>query len=414
MRGGRNNILAGGLVLVSIIAAAIVLILLGGLKDRLGKHQYRVRFHVGDGATGLEQGSRVLVGGQPVGVVDRLEFEVDPTGTATAVDVYIGIDRRIKLKKGTVAFLVSPLLGGSGTINFRSTGAGDPIRPDEAIEGRISPPTMLAQAGYGEDQKQQVQNIIKNVNEASEKINKFMDDARVLAADAREKWPTWSARLDSITKNTDDMMAKGPSIAESIQERLERLKEIVALAKDYLEENRTNVREGIASFRDIGAEGEKFMARLNSELTDKAAGFLDDGRSALKNADQAFADAKNLLEEQTPNIRRSMANFRLASDQLTSMMGEVRRSPWRLLYRPDKRELDFELLYDSARTYADAVSDLRSAAETLQVISTGPASPDDAARAAGAAKEIDASFDRYKEAEAEFLRQITIHANEKQ
>lgn len=412
MRGGRNNILAGSLVIACILTAVFVIVLLGGGLERLGKHDYLVRFTVVEGATGLEKGSRIMVGGQQVGVVKHIDFDIDADGSANAVNVTIGIKNTINLQKGAVALLISPLLGGSGTINFQTTGDGAPFGPTDIIEGRIAPPTMLAQAGYGEEQKQQVQSIIRNVNDATEKINTFMDDARTLATDARAKWPDWSARLDSILKNTDDTMAKGPGIAASIEERIEKIRDIIDLAREYLADNKQNIKDGLASFKNIGAEGDTFMARLNGELTDKAAGFLDEGRSALKNADTAFANAKGLLDEQSPNIRRIMANFRLASDQLTATLGEVRRSPWRLLYRPDTRELNFELLYDSARTYAAAVSDLRTASETLHVLSTGPAAHTDAARAADIAGQLDTSFDRYKEAESEFLRQIMLHANE--
>lgn len=413
MRGGRNNLLAGMLVVVCILTAVVVIVMLGGGLERLGKQDYAVRFSVVEGATGLEKGSRVMVGGQQVGVVKFIEFEIDADGSATGVGVTITVDKKIKLQRGAVALLISPLLGGSGTINFQTTGDGAPLGANDVIEGRIAPPTMLAQAGYGEEQANQVRNIIRNVNEASEKINTFMDDARVIGGDVRAKWPDWSARLDSILKNSDDTMAKGPGIAQSIEDRVASVREIVDLARDYLVENRQGVRDTITSFKNIGGDGEKFMARLNNELVDKAAGFLDEGRSALKNADEAFASAKGLLDEQSPNIRRTMANFRLASDQLTATLGEVRRSPWRLLYRPDKRELEYELLYDSARSYAAAVSDLRTAAETLHVLSTGPAAAGDAARAADVARQLDGSFDKYKEAETEFLRQISLHANEK-
>lgn len=412
MRGGRNNLLAGVLVLACIALAVFITVLLAGTLEFLGTRPYRVRFSVIDGATGLEQGSRVLVGGQPVGAVESLSFVFDNEGHAEFVDVDLRVGHGIRLHKGSIAYLVSPLLGGSGTINFRSTGEGAELSPTDLIDGRISPPTMLAQAGYGEDQKAQVQSIIRNVNDASDKINKFMDDARTIGADARAKWPDWSARLDSILKNTDDTMAKGPGIAESIEKRVQTVREVIDLAREYLVENRQNVKDGIASFRSIGSEGEKFMARLNNELMDKAAAFLDDGRAAIQNADAAITNARGLLDEQTPNIRRVMANFRLASDQLAATLGEVRRSPWRLLYRPDKRELEYELLYDSARSYAAAVSDLRAASETLHVLATGPADSADAARAGEIVEQLDAALGKYKQAESEFLRQISIKSSE--
>lgn len=410
MRGGRNNLLAGALVMCSIIAALIVVILLAGGIEALGKHPYRVRFSVTDGATGLEQGSRILVGGQPVGVVDSLEFAFGSDGNPDFVEALIRVDRRIKFKRGAIAYLISPILGGSGTINFRSSGEGDPLTMNDFIEGRIAPPTILAQAGYGEDQARQVQNFIRNISDASEKANAVLDDAKNVTGDFRGKWPAWSDRIDSITKNTDETMAKGPAIADSLQERLDRLREIVQIAREYLEENRQNVKDGIASFRSIGSEGEKFMGRLNGELTEKAVAFLDEGRRALNDGEKAVETVQGLLNEQTPNIRRGMANFRLASDQLAATLSEVRRSPWRLLYRPDKRELNFELLYDSARTYAAAVSDLRATSETLRVLAESSASQPDPARTADVVQELERSFDRYKQAEAEFLRQVMLEA----
>jgi hypothetical protein len=75
---------------------------------------------------------------------------------------------------------------------------------------------------------------------------------------------------------------------------------------------------------------------------------------------------KTLFDEQQPNIRRTLANLRLSSDQLRDTLTEVRRAPWRLVYRPDLRELNYELLYDSARSYAGAVSDLRATTESIE------------------------------------------------
>jgi ABC-type transporter Mla subunit MlaD len=407
MRGGRNNLLAGALVVLSILAAVVVVVLLAGGLERLGNRDYRIRFDLAEGVTGLEKGSRVLVGGRQVGVVKAINFELTADGGATGLLVTVSIKEWLSLKQGAAAYLISPLLGGTGTIDFPSIGSGAALAPGDVIDGRIAPPTMLAQAGYGPEQAEQLRNIFKSADEATGKINTLMDDAKVVSADVRGKWPEWSARVDSISKNVDDAAAKAPKLFDTAQERVDAFKEVLDTVRGYLDENRANVKDSIASFKNIGAEGETFMARLNGELSDKAAGFMDDGRRTLADAEKAVETVQGLLDEQTPNIRRSMTNFRLASDQLATMMGEVRRSPWRLLYRPDTRELEFELLYDSARTYAAAVSDLRSAAETLQTVSvTNP----DHAGAAELVQELDRSFDRYKEAESAFLEQIVKHS----
>lgn len=412
MRGGRNNLLAGMLVIVSVIGAVIVVVLLAGGLERLGKQNYLVRFAVADGVTGLEPGSAVLVGGRQVGVVDNLRFDLDADGGVESLTVTVSIDRGITLEEGAVAYLISPLLGGSGTINFPSTGDGRKLTGTDLIPGRIAPPTILAQAGYGEEQARQVQRIIANVDEASEKLNTVLDDARTVIADFRSNWPTWSERVESITKNIDETTAKGPAIADDLQKRLEEVRDLLATAQGYLDENRENVKSAIASFRNIGGEGEAFMERLNGELVDKAVGFLDSGGDALSKVEKAVDSVQGLLDEHTPNVRRMMANFRLASDQLSATLAEVRRSPWRLLYRPDQREMEFELLYDSARVYAAAVSDLRTAAEIVQSFPASSAM-NGSPRAADLIAELDRAFNRYKEAEAEFLRQIMLHAQGK-
>jgi len=171
------------------------------------------------------------------------------------------------------------------------------------------------------------------------------------------------------------------------------------------------VKEGLANFRAVGEKGDQFMTRLNTELADKTAKFLDDAKAAFATARDAVEKIDLLRAEQLPNVRRLMANFRLASDQLAAMMAEVRRSPWRLLYRPDKRELDFELLYDSTRSYAAAVSDLRNASESLNALRESNTNPDPS-RIDGMITQIEEAFDRYKDAESEFLRQIMLHGEE--
>ena len=91
MRGTRNNLLAGALVLSCAFGAVVIVVILGGALESLGKREYRVRFTIADGVTGLEAGSRVLVGGRPVGVVRGLDFEIGQTGEADGVSVVISV-----------------------------------------------------------------------------------------------------------------------------------------------------------------------------------------------------------------------------------------------------------------------------------------------------------------------------------
>lgn len=403
MRSGRNNVMAGTMVLLSIIAALVVVILLAGGLEQFGKRTYTVHFSLSEGIAGLEPGSRVFVGGQEVGVVAEQEFVHRGAGI-DGVRVSIRVDTDVTLRQGAVAQLISPLLGGSATINFPHIGDGAELGPDDPIDGQIAPPGLLAQAGYGPEQAAQLQRIMARADAITEQFQTLSNDAQAILADLRGRTGPWFDRVESITKNVDEAATRGPAITESLEARLAQLRDLIA-------ENREDIRTAIANGREITAKANTFMDRLNGEMSDLAVGLLEDARASVDSGKSALDDARGLLGEQTPNLRRSIANFRLASEELTSMMNEVRRSPWRLLYRPDKREMDFELLYDSARAYAGAVGDLRIATEAMQSIANS-ADPTARAKLPELVEEVEASFDRYRDAEAAFLREIAARTSQ--
>ncbi|MFI4871167.1 MAG: hypothetical protein ACIARQ_05090, partial [Phycisphaerales bacterium JB061] len=103
-----------------------------------------------------------------------------------------------------------------------------------------------------------------------------------------------------------------------------------------------------------------------------------------------------------PGILRTLANARLASDQLRLATIEIRRNPWKLLARPDTKELREELFYDAARVYATAASDLQDAGASLEAILARPGGADeDEIRAL--TEELKSAMARYKQAEAGLL-----------
>lgn len=420
MRGARNNVLAGLLVLTAVVATVVVVVLLGGAMEHFGKRRYRVEFSLADGVAGLERGSKVRVGGLNVGAVDSVEHQYSPAGDIERAIVTIGIDRAIRLRRDAVAYLQLPLLGSSGILNFPSLGSGEPLPEGELIQGRMAAPSLLASAGYGEEQSQQLKNIMAKASSLADRWDKMsaeletsvIPDVKTVVSDVRANWTKengWSSRVDSITKNVDAMAAKGPKIADDLQARLDQVKELLASAQGYLDENRENVKQTLANARSVSEKADRFMDRLNGELADAAKGFLDQGREAFARGEEALAKLEAFISEEKPGLRATLANLRLASDQLRDTLLEVRRSPWRLLYRPDKRELEYELLYDSARAYAGAVTELRAATDALNAV-TGLPEPERAGRRESVDRlvgEMEAALQRVGDAEAAFIKELT-------
>ncbi|MBL0927442.1 MAG: hypothetical protein IBJ11_07300, partial [Phycisphaerales bacterium] len=355
-----------------------------------------------------------------VGTVNAIEFVGDGDGRVSHIDVRIGIDRAFRLRAGARAFLNAPLLGGTGFLNFPSLGTGAELSSKDPIPGDQAPPNILGQAGYGEEQKQQLQNILRRADYLSAYMLDIGEEAGWIVRDFRaESWPRikglidkasadydgWSGQFGGILKDVKDTTAKGPALAESIEARLNQIREVI-------DENRANVRDTLANAKTLSEGGDAFVKRLNEELTPLAKDMLTSGRDALEKADRAVAKVDTLLTEERPNIRRSLASFRLGADQLRDTLLEVRRSPWRLLYRPDARESEVELLYDSARAYATAVSDLRATTEAIESLTASPAGSAGAGSAADQAalrdlaERLARTKETYDQAERAFLERI--------
>lgn len=377
-RVSRNNVLAGGLVLFCIVAGAVVIVQLAGLGEFAGRDTYVVEFELTESVAGLKKGAEVRLGGRKIGAVRSVSSGTDSAGQLVNL-VKIGVDKDLVFHADARAELKKSLLGDSGTINFPSL--GDPAKPSinadtDRIDGVIPPFDLFAQAGYGDKQKKQLEVIFDNVANGSESFRKVMEDF------------------------------KG--------EPYEQFKDILARAQAYLKDNQEDVREGIKSVRAATKDFETFAARINAEYADKISSILDRGNTALERAQISLEKVDSIIDEARPSIRTSMANFRLASDQLKSTLLEVRRSPWRLLYRPDTRELEFELLYDAARSYADTVTNLRTASEALESLtnSGGLATDSDRQTVDDLVKSLETSRSKYQEAEKAFLDLIKKKNNE--
>jgi len=427
MKNTQNNFVAGVFTILGIVGFVFIILTLSGASSFVTrKTEYVVRFTLADGASGLKNGSSVRVGGQEAGKVSKVEFwpaAQDEKGHAQPpqfVDVHVSIRRDIILYKDASVLLELPLLGNVSSINVPSVGtAGNRVLADgEVIEGRIAPPAFLQQAGFGDEQRKALQTILENGKQVSvdlkeitgavsgkagttmENINAAAADIREFAADAKVRVKEWTPRIDSTLKNVETFSANIEASRKLLDEGLSKAKAFIDGVQDALNTNRPR-------FDNIVKNTDELVAKANSELYDKVVATLDDAQKGVRGFSTAGDAAGNLINELTPELRLTMANARLASDQLKLMMTELRRNPWRLLYQPGGKELERELVYDAARNYAQAVSDLRGASASLESLTAAmnsrALSDADRARLAEVQQGVMESFTRYKQAEQKFL-----------
>lgn len=431
----RNNLLAGAFTLGSLLLAVFALIWIGRVWESftVTRVPYIFRFTIRDGAAGLEKGSVVKVGGQQVGNVTKVQFDWPgdpkqaPADARNYLYVSVSVDSTITLHRNAAVYLEQPLLGSVSQINIPDLGGprpGIPEGDDRAaqlaqgaiIDASIAPPSFLAQAGYDKEQATQLQNILRRGSDIGDRLGE-------LSAALQARLPKTIDGVDATVDNARSLTtALRDDYREQYRDRLTAIFENLRVGTVSVNDAVGDSRRLLASVQDAVNANRPFLdkiflstsdltAKLNDELYGRVLSAMTTGEQAVRDVADITARARRLLTEESPNLRRAMADARLAADQLKLTLIEVRRNPWRLLYQPTKKELAEELLYDSARSYADAISDLRAAGEALeaamaaQKAGTAAESPD-RARLAELAAELQAALERYKTTEQKFTDRV--------
>jgi ABC-type transporter Mla subunit MlaD len=133
-----------------------------------------------------------------------------------------------------------------------------------------------------------------------------------------------------------------------------------------------------------------------------------DLKTALADLKVIAGDAKALVATNRGNIAATLQNFHETSDHLLALSKEVRRAPWRLFATPDKKEVESLNLYDSARAFASAATDLDNLADTLQVMIEAKKEgvEVDPEMLKGMVQRLKETFDRYDGAEKALLKEF--------
>lgn len=428
-RQTSNNIKAGAFVIVSIILGVIIVILVSGLGRRFeATDAYLIHFDLATGAPGLDAGATVMIGGQPAGhVADVRMRDTDGDDQPDVIEVAARLHRGIPVFSNAVVHLERPLFGTGATINIPDLGGGenaslitDPER--RPLRGAMAPPAFLTQAGFGDQQIHSLRNIITDLEQfttrmrqiadrddgtALVQIESLLDQLDGAVAEVRDDYSRWSEDADAIVANARTASSRAVDLFDHPEGVNQRARALLGTLGEIVDENRQSVDDIIENANATAETARGVADRVDREIMDQLTEAIAAGSAAADDARIIASDARALLETEEPSLRRAVASGRLAADQLRLMMGELRDSPWRLIYRPDTRELEYELLYDSARSYAAALSDLRAATESLEA-SLGRARDEnmDPERLEQLLERLQSAYDGYEKAEQSFLDQL--------
>lgn len=422
----KYNWLAG-LFLVSGIGLTVAMCFLFAGGSPLGwSKKFKVRFSLADGTSGLKPGSAVLLGGQQVGRVSAIDFEwSEPTSPVRMpMGVIVDVEMRadIDLFDNAGISLDKPLLGTISSLNITGPGTADPARPKigstdridagDIVLGVLAPPAFLAQAGFGPEQAAKVQDIIENtsrvmsdarrlVSDNSERLQKTIESASVSVDQFSAKLPEWSRSLESILATVGRGADRLEPLLTKIDTGVERAVRIVDSVQGMIDDNRVRLD---SIFKNVDT--------LTSGLAGDTLGFvLETAREApeiARSLRKLSGDAEKVVAQlgaELPGIKRTLASTRQAADSLKIGIDEIVAQPWRVLQRPSTKELREQLVYDSARAYAQSIADVRALGETLDATVSGPDSADPAAVQQIIAQ-LKQAMEDAKQAQARFEKQL--------
>lgn len=430
----RNNVVAGLFLILSIILAVFVAFMLSDVQDKFVKRtEYIVRFPTSVGVAGLQPGAEVTFGGLSVGKVRAIKENVakdELTGidVVRSHDVVVALRTDLVLYEDAYADLTIPILGGISKLNIASAGVGGyeggpddangTLDPGEMLRGRFAP-SILTQLGFTTEEAlaiketiHEVNTISKNVNETSQamkrmalelepEFGKGVDDGRSTLANIRafsdrfNAEDGWSPKVDSILSSADDAAKKISPTIDEVQATVTDVKAIV----DENRERVTSILENV----DVTTE------RVKTTTMDEVDALLEKGSVALGSYKDIADNANSILLSNRPKISATLDSANDIGVQGKLFVEEIRAQPWRLLKKPSEEDLLREPIYEAARSYARAVSDLRVASEALDAAvlnAAGNPNPNAVDEIRAIAETVDQAYGRYADAEKALLERL--------
>lgn len=410
----------------------------------------RVRFSQAQPLPTLEEGSKVLVAGRPVGKVTKLVLEeqsTKPDDPKSAHDLYLvvtaKVDRHVTLRKDCRIRAVGEVLGGAGSLTI-DVGA-DPAEADLSgiLEGQ--PPggfgaylEALGKELDGNNPQSLLGQVKRQLNpdEAASlmaKLHKSMDDLNTVTASVSKqlspaeragllaKLLTTMDNINAATGSLRDQFADGRSdvVLAKVHSALDSLNVGLRTVTAMLEENRSPINE---TMQHVASTATKLDTRIAESLaqeldTRNSAGLMfklntaaERFNTSLKDISEITQTTRDVVVLNRENLNKMIANFKETSDHLKGAAKYILAHPWRLMKEPGVTETKQQAIFDAARNFAEAATRLEDATAQLKALSDlhNGNVPSDNADLVRIRTDLQTTFQKFGEAEAALWKQLEV------
>ena len=382
MKKERNDLKAGIFIILAFLLALAVIV---RIRDaRLGAVQTRtVAFKLSDDLGGLRVGDEVRLGGYKVGTVE----DIHPAGLETnnpRVLVHVSLPAEYTLHPNAVVAVQSGLTG-AVNLNIRSVGTGPALKAGESLVGLPDPKTALF-ASLGNVGPHLESTMAQIDQQTVPKINQTVDTAKTLIAHANEKVDPIVDRYNKVADNAAGAAAEVKDLMGDTKPDLRGTIKNLNVATGTIKEKLPGLLDQVTAA----------ITKVDKSLTTTQTA-LEDIQKTAANAKDMTGSLRSLIVGNRSKFDSMIASIKTTSDNLKGASIEIRRSPWRLLYKPTPGEAANLNLYDSAREFAEGANSLSDAAGALRDALHDPQA--DRAQIQKLVDELDRSFGHFHQVE---------------
>lgn len=395
----NNNEIIVGITVVGVLALALYIIVLLADFGRFTTDYQRITFKLPyrTGLQGLSSGSPVKLGGYKVGqvVTTRITSPESPDSDDIFVTFTIELPEHYRLHQDCTFVPEVGLLGNKAELNIVDLGSSDSILKDGGVyniqfgdsllnalkkEIDLNNSDSILFAIKSELNRTNEDSLLGALASSARKLNsitgslehEFETDLNSEATIIKE-FKSAVVNLNQISETAKSQMdiENSQAIISKIKTAIYKLDDSMGDLKGILSENKANISETITSLKNTAGQLEKDLPTLTGkidQILDKASGGLDTAQEALSEFKKISESANNILEVNRDKIDLLIDNVAIVSSNLKLVSQEIRRAPWRLLYKPDKKEIDIQSTVDSAAAFAIGAERLDNAANSLKKV----------------------------------------------
>jgi len=373
MQAEHNEFKVGLTVTIVLILSFAVLMFIGKWNTLFQSTKpLNVRFHHEAGIQNLRAKDPVRLGGVNVGRVRKVELKTDAekvngkTSNELYVYVYADIPENITVYSDAKIGIGTKFVGEGATLDILDAGGdkGHPLKKDEIINGE--PPAGFAELTAKMSKElddtdpnsllSQIKTQLDANNPASlmAKIHKTVDDINAVSARIRVQLD--DRQQNTLLSNLNQTMSAAKTMVETSGPK-------VTQTMTHLEATAKRINEDIS-----GKLARELVKNDKNTLLAKLHVSLDSAQSGMANIRVMTQTGRDLFTINRDNLQAVIDNFTETSSHLKATSKEVRRNPWRLLYKPEKAELEYANLMEAARAFSDAAGSLDSANAKLKAM----------------------------------------------